>query len=449
MSRVAIEIVDAGLVAARDGSVSPASPGVALLDPQDFAVGRDAAARARLKPVHAMDRFWSGLATTPLPRPLPQARSTSDLAFRHLAAFWAEVASEGDEAMLVVPGTMRPAEVGLLGGIAAAAGLPVEGYVDLAVAACAGLDACETVLHLDLQLHQAVVTELRGEAVLRRCRVESAPRVGLRALQSAWAQLISESMVRRTRFDPLHQAGTEQQLHDRLPGWLAGLAGSDSVEAEIDAGAGRFGVTLRREQAVLAAEAYYAQITGLIEALRRAGEPVTLALSARAAALPSLAERCASLAGDEVTLLADGAAALAATALPGADGDADPTPVLLTGLPRARVPRQPTPVPGRSQGPPPTHVVYGGRAWAIGRDALAIGLEPGPGRALVLGGRPAGVSRSHCSVVADDGTVVVRDHSRHGTWLNGVRVSGSAVLAAGDRLRLGTPGVVLELVAAG
>jgi hypothetical protein len=33
--------------------------------------------------------------------------------------------------------------------------------------------------------------------------------------------------------------------------------------------------------------------------------------------------------------------------------------------------------------------------------------------------------------------------------VNGARVSGSAVLAAGDRLRLGTPGVVLELVAAG
>jgi pSer/pThr/pTyr-binding forkhead associated (FHA) protein len=43
----------------------------------------------------------------------------------------------------------------------------------------------------------------------------------------------------------------------------------------------------------------------------------------------------------------------------------------------------------------------------------------------------------------------VRDHSRYGTFLNGERVAGEAELGAGDRLRVGTPGVVLELVAVG
>jgi pSer/pThr/pTyr-binding forkhead associated (FHA) protein len=52
-------------------------------------------------------------------------------------------------------------------------------------------------------------------------------------------------------------------------------------------------------------------------------------------------------------------------------------------------------------------------------------------------------------VVLQDGEVVVRDHSRYGTYVNGERIAGSASLSAGDRLRLGTPGIVLELVAAG
>ena len=43
--------------------------------------------------------------------------------------------------------------------------------------------------------------------------------------------------------------------------------------------------------------------------------------------------------------------------------------------------------------------------------------------------------------------VLVIDHSRHGTFLNGARVQARARLAAGDTLRLGTPGVSLELVA--
>jgi pSer/pThr/pTyr-binding forkhead associated (FHA) protein len=56
------------------------------------------------------------------------------------------------------------------------------------------------------------------------------------------------------------------------------------------------------------------------------------------------------------------------------------------------------------------------------------------------------VSRLHCSLVREGEAVLVRDASRYGTFVNGERVAGTARLAAGDRLRLGTPGVVLELV---
>ena len=448
MARVAIEVVDAGLVAVRDGAIAAPSPGVALLDATGLVTGREAAAQARLKPVYAFDRFWSDLNTDPLPRQLPQARSRADLAYHHLSRFWTEVAQAGDEVLLALPATMRPAEAGLLGGIAAAAGIPVAGCVDLAVAACAALPACETILHLDLQLHQAVLTELGGTETLHRRRVEVAPRVGLRALQAAWAQLVSEAMVRRTRFDPLHQAVTEQQLHDRMPAWLETLAAADSADLEIDSGAGTFGVTLRREQFVFAVEAYYSQLSDLVDAARRAGESVTLALSDRAAALPSLAERCAAMADAEVIVLAPGAAARAAldhaAALAAAGAAA-----WVTALPRSATPRRSRVAPGHAAGSAPTHVVYGGRAHAIRGEPLAIGVAPAQGRPLALPGPLAGVSRTHCTVAEEQGVVYVHDLSRHGTWLNGARVAGRASLAAGDRLRLGTPGVVLELVAVG
>jgi hypothetical protein len=444
VASVAIELVDAGLVAARDGSVSAPDPGVALLDPTGIATGREAAAQARLKPVIAFDRFWSDLTQDPLPRQVPQAASRADLAYLQLSRAWQALAEPGDAAVFAIPGTMRPAELGLLAGIARAAGVPVAGYVDLAVAACASLDACETVLHLDVQLHQAVLTEMRGTATLRRSRVESAPRVGLRALQAAWAQLVSEAMVRRTRFDPLHQAATEQQLYDRLPAWLGQLAASDLVDAELESGAGRFTVSLRREQFVFAAEAYYAQLFDLIHSTRRAGEPVALALSARAASLPRLAERCLEIGGIQVVSLAEGAAALGAVAQ-AADFAADRAGTLVTALPRAVAPR-PQPV---VRGTVPTHVIFAGRAHAIAGGPLTIGLAASGERSLVLTGPTAGVSRSHCTLRQEDGIVRVHDHSRYGTFVNGGRVTGSAVLAAGDRLRVGTPGVVLELVAVG
>jgi len=447
MARVAFELVDAGIVAAREDVLSAASPGLALLDPAaGVTVGRAAAAGARLKPVLAFDRFWSDLSTDPLPRPVPGARSRADLAYAQLRDLWQESAQPGDEAVFALPGTMRPAETGLLAGIAQAAGIPVAGYVDFAVAACAGIEAHETVLQLDLQLHQAVLTELHGDP-LRRGRVEVAPRAGLKSLQDAWAQLVAEAMVRRTRFDPLHQAAAEQQLYDRLPEWLGRLATAEAVDIEIDAAAGRFGVSLRREQFVFAAEAWYTQLADLIQGSRRAGEPVTIALSARAAALPALAERCMALGEAEVVALPEGAAALGAVAR--ADSIAAVPDALLLELARDHPPRHGSDRRARAGHAAPTHLVFAGRAHRISREALPIGLAGSSARSVVVSGPAAGISRRHCTIVEEGGAVIVHDHSRYGTFLNGERIAGSAALAAGDRLRIGTPGVVLELVAAG
>ena len=66
---------------------------------------------------------------------------------------------------------------------------------------------------------------------------------------------------------------------------------------------------------------------------------------------------------------------------------------------------------------------------------------------IELAGPTAGVSRAHCSIFVSEGRVVVEDHSTYGSFLNGERVDGTATLEAGDRLRLGSPGIELQLIA--
>jgi hypothetical protein len=444
MPVVGLEIVDAGLVAAREGVRVAASPGVAIVAPAGIKVGEAAAAELRLQPVLAADRFWSDLAVDSLAGAAGHAVSHAELAHAHLEAVWRAVAAAGDEAVLAVPGSMRLHQAGLLLGIARHVGMPVAGVVDAAVAATAGLVARADVLHLDVQLHQAVLTVLEGEAVLHRKRVEIAPRAGLKPMFGAWAQLVSEAMVRRTRFDPLHQAGTEQQLYERLPGWLAALSGRESLEVAIDSGGGSHAATVRREQFLLAAEAWYAQLAELVRAGHRGGGPATLALSARAGLLPALAERLGAAPDIEVTILPEGAAAEAAAARAAEIGPADP-PTLVTALARMHAAPHAT---RRSAGAPATHVVLEGRAHAIDERPLVIGFGEGPGRRIALDGTGEGISRSHCTLVREGGRALVRDHSRYGTFLNGGRISGEAELGAGDRLRVGSPGFVLELVAA-
>lgn len=443
MATIGIEVVDAALVAVRDGQPLATSPGVALLDPERTLLGAEAAAAARLRPVHANDRFWSDLATDSLARSDPPV-SHADLAHAQLSALWSEFAGGDDDAVFAVPGSMRLHQVGLLLGIARRIGIPVAGTVDNAVAACAGIAARASVMHLDVQLHQAVLTEMQGATLLRRRRVELAPRAGLKAIHSAWAQLVAEAMVRRTRFDPLHQASTEQQLHERLPEWLAAMAGRETVDVTIDTESGSFGATLRRAQFTLAAEAWYAQLAELVDAGHRVDEPATLALSARAALLPALGERLAALPGLEIVSLPETAAAAAAADRAAELGPAEP-PTLVTALAR----RHATAAGERRRraGASATHVIQDGRAHAIGDEPLVVGFGAGPGRRIELGGAGAGISRSHCTLLRRGSEVIVRDHSRYGTYLNGERVDGEMPLGAGDRLRVGTPGVVLELVA--
>lgn len=446
MALIGIELVDAAVTAVRDGVRVAASPGVALADPAGLVIGEAAAAGARLQPVIASDRFWSDLSVDALARTAEPQFSHADLAHAHLVSLWQQVAAPGDEAVFAVPGSMRLHQVGLALGIARQAGIPVAGVVDAALAACAGLEARASVLHLDVQLHQAVLTELNGTTTLRRRRVEIAPRVGLKVMHSAWAQLVSEAMVRRTRFDPLHQAATEQQLYLRLPDWLAVLASQESVDVAIETGDGAFSATLRREQFTLAAEAWYAQLAELVHAGHRADEAATLALSARAGALPALGERLASLPGLELVMLPDTAAAAGAAERASEIAPAEP-PALVTALAR----RHTASAPVRKRGALalPTHVIQDGKAHAIDERPLVIGQGAGTGRRIALAGPGSGISRVHCTLQRRDGAVVVRDHSRYGTFVNGERAEGETVLAAGDRLRVGSPGVVLELVTVG
>jgi len=445
MATIGLEVVDAALVAARDGVLVATSPGVALLDPQGLLVGEAAVAAARLKPVLAADRFWADLATDSQVQTAGPAFSHADLAHAHLSLLWDSIGRPDEQVVLAVPGTMRLQQIGLALGIAKSIAMPVAGVVDAAVAACADLPAHATVLHLDIHLHQAVLTQMQGANMLRRSRVEIAPRVGIKAVHGTWAQLISEAMVRRTRFDPLHQASSEQQLYQRLPDWLVALATHESIDVAIDADARTFMATLRREQFALAAEAYYAQLIDLVHTGRRAGEAATLVLSSRAAALPALRERLAALPDLELVTLPNTAPAAAAAARIG-EFDPDEPPALATALQRRHAV---TAGQGsqRTGAACPTHVILNGRAHAIDERPLLLGLGDGPGRRLALSGSLAGVSRSHCTLLRRDGIAVVRDHSRYGSFVNGERVDGEAVLDVGDRLRLGTPGIVLDLVA--
>ena len=74
---------------------------------------------------------------------------------------------------------------------------------------------------------------------------------------------------------------------------------------------------------------------------------------------------------------------------------------------------------------------------------------PGGPHALILSEGLAGVSRRHCTFIRDGDELILLDHSGFGTFVNGERVAERARVYAGDRVRVGEPGVELALIAVG
>ena len=95
-----------------------------------------------------------------------------------------------------------------------------------------------------------------------------------------------------------------------------------------------------------------------------------------------------------------------------------------------------------------THLLAGHRAWRLGAEALTIGTGVTAGEhGVLLEAGLRGVSRHHCTVRTENGALMLFDHSRFGTLLNGHRVDAAAVLKTGDVISLGTPPVELRLIA--
>jgi hypothetical protein len=452
---LALELIDSGLLLARHrgdtGEVLTEAPGLAVLDDDKTRTGNEAADRVRLKPLLAQTNFWRGLGTDPLTRPSRLVRTTADIAFAQAEAVLSEY--KGESVLLAVPAGYTREQLALLIGVINETGVPVAGLVDAALAACSLEPAPARLLHLDLELHQAILTVLEyaggDRPGLKRSRYEIALRNGMLDIQQTLMQFIAETFIRKTRFDPLHDASTEQRLVDSLPAWLGQLRAQEQITVSMQFGDRPLEIEIERAQLIAAVERHYAELLRLVQSARVAGMQIELRLAQRIAAFPGLLDRFGTLRDCEIRVLPPGAAAFGTLQNEATIARPDSL-ALVYHLPIARaaggeaLAAQPdaTPAPLR-----PTHLLFQGRAWRISDQPLVIGWSVDTGsRSLMLPSASPGLSRAHCTVVRRNGAVMIEDHSTYGSYVNEERVAGRTALTVGDRLRLGSPGVTLELI---
>ena len=448
MSRLAIHVNDAGITLSNGEQIAYREPGYAYLGDDKLTTGNEAFSHARIDPRRVQHRFWSELDTKPLPDKRFAHLSAADLVSRQLEQIWNAAGRGVDELVVAVPAYMSTESLGLFLGIARELKLPVVALVDAAVASTRREYIGAVPVHIDLGLHQATLTRLAQPGMSQTDRSEVLSNAGVYALYDAWIKAIAEVFVQQSRFDPLHTATTEQMLLDRLGGWVGQAANHDKVEMQIESGGVTYEAGIESIALIGAAAPVYQQITSSLRALFRAEDMPAIQVTDRVARLPGLTDMLKARVGGEVFILEAGATARGALARCRAVAGQSGGVSLLRQLPwdQAPVDIGQHAIEGADTGVP-THVLFGHNAYSIGNEPLILGSkQDGNGRLLTVASDMPGVSRRHCSIVKKSGQCVLEDHSRYGTFLNGHRVDGTAVVQVGDSLRIGTPGFEFQLI---
>ena len=248
------------------------SPGFVLLDGGEYHFGQPALEQWRLRPRDSNSRFWWQLSTQPLKPALGAARHTADLVHSHLRQVHVD-AGLPDALTLAVPDSMPREQLSLLLGVAQACDFEVAGLVSRSVLlASTALEERQRpgLLHVEAQLNQTIVNELRAEdGSVSLSRSTPLPACGLLALQERLISAIANAFIQQTRFDPRRSAASEQVLYNQLRDILEALRLRGEASIDID------GHRARVSTATLEG-ASQRLLEGLAEAQGSAGLPLLL-----------------------------------------------------------------------------------------------------------------------------------------------------------------------------
>ncbi|MBM4234304.1 MAG: hypothetical protein FJ160_09005, partial [Gammaproteobacteria bacterium] len=393
MGVTGLHLLDAALAVASDGRLLTSSPSIVHADPTRIAVmGRSASDIARLTPRQVSGDHWAIIA-----------REGGRASVAAIAVARAELRARIDDTQYesslqcAVSAAFSKESLGVILALARREGIRIGNFHDAAALAAASVGLTGTTLVLEFGLAHVVVTRVEHVDDQLRSRAAVVRRsAGLLALRQAWLRMVSEAMVLRTRFDPLHEAASEQRLYDLIDDAAARAATAGSTDIELPTGRDPVRVSISRDQFTEAADDIYREVPAALHELRPAGSRVNVLLDDTAARLPGLLHRLAEMRGCRFYSCSSSLVARAAS-LVSAQVTDDGCVTLQRGYP-AGAPLEVALELDLSTlanfvDTAPTHALWEGRAFALPQSgALEIGRDPALS-GIRLGEGYAGVSR--------------------------------------------------------
>lgn len=267
MSLKVIEFNDSALTVGDESGVLAQSPGFALAVGKSLELGDLAEQQARLQPTSSYNKYWHELSMEPL-RHSNGIRHFADIAYAHLLHL-AEIANVDGDVIFAVPGNFTRQQLAILLGLAKQSPITPVGVVDSALVAAIAEVNSESLIYADIQLHQVVLTKLLvSDGELKTDSVIQVPGVGSQNFMDSMMQLATDMFIQQCRFNPQHNAESEQQLYNELPNWLSQDDGDkSSLLLELKTASAAHTAKMPRESLINHLSGYHQKIAKQIAAL--------------------------------------------------------------------------------------------------------------------------------------------------------------------------------------
>ncbi len=449
MSLKVIELNDNAISVGDESGIILQSPGFALALENKIELGEIAEQQARLQPTDSYNKFWHELSMEPLSRHRG-IRHLADIAYAQLLHL-AELGEIDSDVIFAVPGNFTRQQLAIVLGLAKQGPFNPVGMVDSALLGAISAAQSKSVVYADIQLHQVVLSKLVSEGnELKTDSVIQIPGVGSQNFMNLMMQLATGLFIQQCRFNPQHNAESEQQLYNALPDWLQQKEGDDnSLLLELRTGSNVHTAKMPRESLRNNLSGYYQRICEQVFALTKQDDS-QLILSQGMSDLPGFISSLGQV--SDIHVLERGA--ITAACFEYRDHIIHPADEihLINALPRRE--KEPVAVSAdktetRNEDRP-THVLFQHRAMEICSieiiNADKLNGEMAPVSSIVLSAKD---QPRHLGRIEKDRDEIVLESGTQEFLLNDKPVSGRQALSLGDCLRITDAREELRLIQVG
>lgn len=416
MSFTIIDLNDTNIRVSTGDQMLVNSPGYAVIKDNKIVFGLQAVKLARIYPRSTHDDFWYHLGQEAIQSTSSQIRHNADLAYMHLAEIY-EQAGKPTSWLIAVPSSFNQEQLGLLLGLLKAANFHEVKLIDSALLASIVLLNQGEYLHLDIQLHQSVLTRIEANSNHRVIATEVLPEPGMLAIYDKCAELIGKEFINQSRFDPHHNAESEQLLYENIPPCLSKLSNSSMAKVDIEYQANSYSANIKRE-------AILEQLSTLYEAIyKHIDDPAQLIFSHRFEGLPGFFDTLTN-----AMILDEHAVFTSAKQYTAFLRDTDSNTNYLSELPALVTSETPTaPITSIAQPSVITHILIDNIAYQLDAKNIFFTAEHQLESSLS--------DNSHFSIHVTDGCYSLQPENNARVSLNDTVITGKTMLCMGDRIK--------------